>query len=276
MPDFERPAVVAHLSDLHVLAPTRRYDVRTHFVSAGRPLDAFARRTKVRRALEAAAAVTATPRAGHVVISGDLTEMGTGAEFEALAELFDAAKLDPAKVTLVPGNHDAYTSPDAFRRALEGPLAAYRANAAEGPGKVVDLGHAYILPLDVTFAQPVTRSAGAITSSALHALGKRLADPAFARRPVVMVQHHPPFRHASRLWHWIDGLAGAASLVDLLSQHPHVQLLHGHLHKILDRMNAFGRPRVFGASAVVDDDLDRPRVRMYEWKDGMLGSAGLA
>jgi 3',5'-cyclic AMP phosphodiesterase CpdA len=226
----------------------------------------------VRRALDA----VARSAADHVVISGDLTEMGTEAEFEAFAELMDAAKIDPWRVTLVPGNHDAYTAPDAFRRALEGPLAAYRATAAEQAGKVIDLGHLYILPLDVTRAQPVTRSSGELTSASLEALAMRLRDPEFARRPVVVAQHHPPFRHASRIWQWIDGLAGSAGLLDLLSRHGHVQVLHGHLHKVLDRMTTFGRPRIFGAPAVVDDEDDRPRVRMYEANGDMLGSVGLA
>jgi Icc protein len=252
---------VAHLSDLHVLAPLRRHDWSTQFVSLGRPLDAFARRARVKRALTAAA----RSGADHVVVSGDLTEMGTYAEFETLAAMLDEAKLDPERVTLVPGNHDAYTAPDAFSRALEGPLRPYRGNAAAHAGKVVDLGDLYLLPLDVTRAQPVTRSAGEISAEAIRAVADRLCDPALAKKPVLVVQHHPPFEHARRAWQWIDSFA----------RHERVQILHGHLHRAVDKV--FGAPgaRTFGAPAVVDDADDTPRVRLYEWHDGQLGAAGL-
>jgi hypothetical protein len=37
-----------------------------------------------------------------------------------------------------------------------------------------------------------------------------------------------------------------------------------------------GRARVFGAPAVVDDDEERPRVRLYDARDGAVESLGFA
>jgi hypothetical protein len=48
-------------------------------------------------------------------------------------------------VTLLPGNHDAYTSPDAWRLAMEGPLRPFRRSSATERGKVIDLGDAVLL-----------------------------------------------------------------------------------------------------------------------------------
>ena len=262
---------VAHLSDLHVLAPLRRQALRAQLVSIGRPLDPFARRSKVKRALTAAA----RSGADHIVISGDLTEMGTDRELETLAEMLDEAKVDPDKVTLVPGNHDAYTTTDAFSRALDGPLRAYRRCAAEQPGKVVDLGDMYLLPLDVTRAQPVTRSAGEISQGGIRAVADRFGDPMLAKKPVLVVQHHPPFEHARKTWQWIDGLIGASALAETFARHERVQVLHGHLHKAVDKVFGVASARAFGAAAVVDDEDDAPRVRLYEWHDGALGAVGL-
>lgn len=73
---------IAHLSDVHILERrTPRdgsYSLSTRMVSFQRPLDGEARASKLKRAL----ASVKRALADHVVISGDLTEMGTIAQFE--------------------------------------------------------------------------------------------------------------------------------------------------------------------------------------------------
>src|SRR5580700_4651887 len=76
---------IAHLSDIHMLDETRSdrvrarsYDLSTHFVSIGRPLDPVERRRKLKNGLAAAK----RSGANHFVISGDLTEMGTKAQYD--------------------------------------------------------------------------------------------------------------------------------------------------------------------------------------------------
>jgi 3',5'-cyclic-AMP phosphodiesterase len=202
---------IAHLSDVHMLDPRPSraragFSMRVRFLSLGRPLDAIERRRKLMRALDAARSA----RADHVVVSGDLTEIGEPEEFEAFAEVLHDSKIDPERITLVPGNHDAYTSMGAWKAALEGPLAAFAAGAAEAPGKMVERGGVCFMPLDVTRMQPVTRSAGELTDAAAVAVERRLSDPFFRDRPVVLVQHHPPFSHNTGAYQWLDGLSGGA------------------------------------------------------------------
>jgi len=267
---------IAHLSDVHMLDPRPSrsragFSMRVRFLSLGRPLDAQNRKRKLERALAAAR----RSGAGHVVISGDLTEIGEREEFEAFAETLHESKIDPDSVVLVPGNHDAYTSMGAWKAALEGPLAAFARGAADEPGKVVERGDVCFVPMDVTRAQPVTRSAGELTTTAAEAVERRLADPYFAKRTVCLVQHHPPFSHQSGAWQWIDGLAGGARLMALLARLPNLHALHGHLHYVVDKIVELGRTRIFGAPAIVDDDDAMPRVRLYDVIAGRLEAAGL-
>ena len=144
---------IAHLSDVHILEPrpsrTRPgYPVSVRYLSLGRPLDAHARKKKLARSL----AVAKRSGAEHFVISGDLTEIGAPGEFESFAEVLHDARLDPHTVTLVPGNHDTYHSPDGWRKALEGPLARYAmsSSSAGEPGKVVDRGNVVFGGTDIT------------------------------------------------------------------------------------------------------------------------------
>jgi predicted MPP superfamily phosphohydrolase len=258
---------IAHFSDLHMLArrPGKtRLGVR--ILSFGRPLDLLARVRKVKMALDAARRACAD----HIVVSGDLTESGSMDEFESLAEVLDG-EINPDRITLVPGNHDAYESKDAWKKALEGPLRAYARTSATEPGKMLELEGLSLLPLDVTCHQPITRSAGHLEDDAADVVARRLHD---SKSPVAIVQHHPPFAHAMGAWQWVDGLRGHKRLMAMLEAHPEAHVLHGHLHHVVDRGVCSHRPRIFGAPAVVEDESGA-RVRMYQLRGGELQAAGL-
>ena len=243
--------------------------MRVRFLSFGRPLDAAGRQRKLRRALRTARQVGAH----HVVVSGDLTEIGTPGEFETLAESLLECGIAPERITLVPGNHDLYSSADAWRWALAGPLAPFARTSARQPGKALDIGGATLLPIDATFHQPVTRSAGIIDDANLEAIERHASDSVLARRPLVIVQHHPPFVRKTGAWHWIDGLIGAVRMMSLLERFRHLFVLHGHLHTPVDRALGCGVRRIFGATATVDDDACA-RVRVYDIRDGRFQSVG--
>lgn len=263
---------IAHLSDLHVLAPQSDHGFGARFVSLGRRLDVDERRKKVLRGFDRAK----NAGASHFVVSGDLTETGTEAQYEAFASVLSDAQVSPDAVTLVPGNHDLYARPDAWRAALDGPLAPYRAGAAEGPGKIVDLGFVRIAPIDVTVHQQVTRSIGAFTAEIAEALGRRLVDSGLAKAPLLAVQHHPPYAHGNPIHQWIDGLRDWGRIFQLLLGHAHAFVMHGHLHRTHDRaVRSANDVRIFGAPAIVDDD-GGPRVRLYDVRGGLIEATGLA
>ena len=276
---------IAHLSDVHTLDPltrrsSARYRFATKFVSLGRPVDPRSRARKLTRGLIAAKA----SGADHVVITGDLTEVGDAIEFEHFANILEEAGMPDNSVTLVPGNHDAYTSAAAWQRALEGPLQRWAEASALEPGKVVDRGDVVFLPIDTSCFQSMAKSCGTFTPEAARAVQQRIDDPALRDRSLVLVMHHPPFSHTKNpFMEWIDGLRGFTHVLDMLSRHPGLQILHGHMHKVVDRIVDLGKgvagvadkARIFGAPAIVDDADDLPRVRLYDVHDGMLESAGL-
>lgn len=282
---------IAHLSDVHILDTRQRtrharYRFATKLVTLGqRATSPLSRTTRLARALSIARA----KGADHVVISGDLTEVGDMAEFEQFAEVLHESGLPREAITLVPGNHDAYTGVDGWEKAMRGPLAAFAAGSASSEaGKVVDRGPVAFLPIDTTCFQTIAWSGGIFTRQTADAIERRARDPGLRNKALVLVVHHPPF-HPVKMMSWIDGLRGAAIVLDLLSRQPRLQLLHGHLHRIFNHIVGHGRhggheikvkpagqggaqngerARLFGAPAVCDGPDDAPRVRFYETSPG--------
>ncbi|MBI5535766.1 MAG: metallophosphoesterase [Deltaproteobacteria bacterium] len=258
---------IAHLTDLHVLEdhhrlrdPLARF--RLAFLSARRPLDAAGRRTRVRRALDRAA--RAAP--DHLVITGDLTEDGTAEQFEVLAELLLASRFEPSQITLLPGNHDTYSDPDAWEKALSGPLRPFAATSRAGAVSV--LADAVIVQLSTPIHQHYARSAGLVRQEAVRDIDRIAGDPSFAGRTLIVAQHHPPLRHPLRIVHFWDGLLRCDLMTTLLLRHEHAHVLHGHIHESRSRRLA-GRSasQVFSAPAVVDHP---DPLRLYEAVDGRL------
>ena len=230
------------------------------FASFGRALDPKARIERLIAGLGAARDAGAV----HLVISGDVTELGTPEQFETFAEALHDARIDPDRVTIVPGNHDAYTHPDAWKCALEGPLRKFRRASASHEGSVVERAKAFLLPLDVACHQHVTRAAGELTPRAADALEWRVRDLSGRGRPIIIVVHHSPIAHVPRAWDWLHGLRGGARIVDLVKRYPDVHVLHGHLHHDVNLSLDHRSPRIFGAPALVEDLRRQPRVRLYE------------
>lgn len=275
---------IAHLSDVHILDPrtkrsNARYRFATKLVSLGRAIDPRARAKKLAGALSAAKA----NGADHYVVSGDLTELGDQSEFEHFAEVLEDARIAPEDVTLVPGNHDAYTSNGAWNKAMEGPLRRYAETSAGEPGKVVDREGVALVPIDTSCFQNVLHAGGHFSADAAKAVDARLSDSALRDKAVVLVLHHAPIvPHRSVVNRLFDGLRGGTHVIDLLRRHPRLQVLHGHLHYVVDRMlevSESTQTRIFGAPAVCDAQAHTGsgtvHVRLYDVRDGALESLGM-
>lgn len=261
---------IAHLSDFHLLEPnaSKRSHcdrVRLAYLSLLHPLGAAVRIARAKRALSSAIA----QGFDHLVISGDLTEDGKPAQFEELARVLAESKIPRERITLVPGNHDAYEHGQAWASAMAGPLAPYAATSAGEPGATIDLGDIVLMPISTAVHQHWASSWGAIHDADFEQVERRCGDSTFRRRTLVLVQHHPPLPQRLAPIEWIDGLRGYKRLRALLARSDALQVLHGHLHKLVDRMLGIG-PRLlsFGAPAVVEHDL--PHVRFYMTRGGRL------
>jgi len=258
---------IAHLSDLHLLEDgwqKRRgqANLRLRFCSLLRPKDPAARRQKLRQGLWAAARA----RADHLVITGDLTEDGHGEAFEVLADELARGPIPPEAVTIVPGNHDAYTDGAAFERALEGPLRPWARTSR--PGAVTRLRGTVLVALSTAVHQHYTRSFGALGGEQLQTLRAMTSVRAFARGVVVLGMHHPPFGLRVPPMQWLDGLVEHRHLRGVLAENPHVHVLHGHTHRAEDHSVERDAPaQVFSAAAVVEAD---DPIRLFEAGEGRL------
>lgn len=261
---------IAHISDLHLLEPRSERrgaleQLRLLYLSALRPLSAAGRLSRFRRALSAAL------QGGfdHLVITGDLTEDGKVGQFEEVARLLHESGISPEKVTLIPGNHDAYEDPRGWQRALEGPLRPFARTSGGHVGKVLDFGELAILPVSTSVHQHWSSSWGQIEEAELEALDRRAADPGFANKALLVAQHHPPHPYEFAPLQWLDGLRESARLLALLARRRAVQVLHGHMHLPITRnLGEGGALRVFGAPAVVESS--EPEVRYYETRGGLI------
>jgi Icc protein len=263
---------IAHLSDLHLLEADYRSRTglaryRLAFLSTGVPLDVSLRKQRALAALRRAKQL----RVDHVLITGDLTEDGTLPQYESLADVLDQSGLPPERVTLVPGNHDAYSDQLAWRAALEGPLAAYRATSAEGAVTVA--GDAVIKPVSTVMDdQHFTRAAGVVRESTVSAIRKLTADSMTTGRTMIVAQHHAPLGMANPVWNYFDGTVGVAPMRDLLAERPHLHVVHGHVHD-KTTVALFGRPhaQVFSVASCRDNDH---ALRIYRAEGGELRAEG--
>ena len=262
------PLRIAHFSDVHLLAPGEPMRIPMRMASTGRAVDPAGR---ARRLGEAFAEARAR-HADHLIISGDLTEYGTKAQFELFAEIALASGFPPEQVTLIPGNHDRYDDDRSFSDALAGPLAPFARNAPAEPGKVVDLGEAVVIPVDVTKYQNVIDSSGLVREADGVAIARRAADSSLKKKAQILVVHHPPFRHRVAAWHRINGLHRQERVIDVMESSETMHLVHGHLHRMMSSpVGSVPHARVFGVAAVVNER--GPRVRMFEVDGGVLWPA---
>lgn len=208
-------SVIVQLSDSHVVAPGRR----------------LYRQIDTPALLAAAVArVNALPFAvDAVVLSGDLVNAGSAAEYAVLGELL--APLH-APWYLMPGNHDER---EALRVAFPGqgwgagPLCCKRVDLAAG-----------VLLLDTVIAGA---EGGEVAAAQLAWLDA--ACP--AARPAFLFLHHPPFATGIA---GMDAIAcaGGATLAAWLAAHPQVQALAcGHVHRAIFTSFA-GRPACIAPS----------------------------
>jgi len=265
-------AIIAQLTDLHLLEDSyadRAFGPRARlsYLSLGRRLDPQERRKRAATALEEVRARSVD----HLLITGDLTEDGHLEQFEVLAELLSDSRIPAERITLVPGNHDAYIDGGAFAMAMQGPLKPYAATSLTATALRFD--DVTIVPVSTAFHQSPLRSAGAIAQNELEALASVANDPSLVGQPLVFAQHHPPTRLLIPLMHWIDGLVEHAALSDLFDRCPHLHVLHGHTHHQTDRANRTGEaPRVFSARAVVDGISP---LRLYQASPARLAPLGI-
>jgi 3',5'-cyclic AMP phosphodiesterase CpdA len=209
----------------------------------------------------------------HIAVTGDLVNLALTAEFAA-AHQWLARLGPPERVTVVPGNHDAYVRSaaahplrywgDYMRGDHAGPLTAPGA-AAHFPF-VRKRGPAALIGLSTAVPTGPLMATGRLGADQL----MRLADvlDTLAREGLfrVVLIHHPPLsRRSQHFKRLVDG----GSLRRVIAEHGAELVLHGHHHVHLltwldgphGRVPAVGVP---SASAVVDPHGDVAAYNLYQ------------
>jgi 3',5'-cyclic AMP phosphodiesterase CpdA len=172
-------------------------------------------------------AVRSRWRPDAVLVSGDLTDHATDAEYEQVRALL--APLG-APLYVLPGNHDD-------RRALHRHFGVPGADG-EPVQYAVDLGPLRLVVLDTTIPG---EDPGALDGGRLDWLDAALA--AAPDTPTVVALHHPPLLVGIPAWDEV-GLADAdrRALGEVVARHPQVRrLVAGHVHRTITADLA-GRP----------------------------------
>jgi len=221
---------LAHLTDPH-LGPLPLPRPRE---LAGKRLTGFLswqlRRRKVHRAaiLEASVAALAAARPDHWVVTGDLVNIALPVEFERARAWLE--RLAPAeRLTLVPGNHDAYVAGAA---EAHWPAWADWMEGARGPKGfpfVRRLGAVALVGLSSAVPRPWGDAAGALGPEQLGRLEGRLRALGGEGLARVILVHHPPVAGWSPAR---KALLDAAELRALLSREGAELVLSGHDHRL--------------------------------------------
>jgi 3',5'-cyclic AMP phosphodiesterase CpdA len=237
------PTVFYHVSDLHLGPLPRLTLAQTNLKRSLGALNWWRKRRHLHldAAWQAILADLKAHRHDHVAVTGDLANLGTAREGEtALATL--AAIGPPSTVTVVPGNHDVYTTPDAdagiahwrpYMRA-DGNGADHTAPSPSAFPFVRRVGAVAIIGLNSAHPMPPGRAAGRLGTAQIQALRTHLADLGRAGLFRLVMIHHPPLPGQAPP---ARALEDAADLRSALVAEGAELVIHGHNHRdMLERL----------------------------------------
>lgn len=225
---------LAHLSDVHLPLPG---GLLTRHVNTKRMLGWLNWQRKrrfvhTRGAVDALVADIKAQAPDHVLVSGDLVNIGLPDEYAAARDWLMTVG-PPERVSVVPGNHDAYVTAEAGPGI--GLWAKYMANDSHGRDLglsdqfpyVRKVGHVAIIGVNSGIATKPGSAVGEVGADQLARLGDVLAQLGEAGLVRLVMIHHPP----------VPGLADASrrlldevALADVLEVCGAELVVHGHNH----------------------------------------------
>lgn len=181
---------LAHYSDIHVThfplsgkAALKRLAAIASYSLAGRGRHFEGSDQRIGKLLEDIDA----QGVDHALCTGDLTGVSTEAEFERVAGLFGPRLQQPARHTVIPGNHDRYVA------GAAGLFEQHFASLSEG-GRFPFLKHltdeVSLVAIDVARPTSLIDSSGLCGPRQREALLAMLTDASLKGRFVVMALHY--------------------------------------------------------------------------------------
>jgi 3',5'-cyclic AMP phosphodiesterase CpdA len=281
---------IAHLSDLHLLSLEGAVPFRLFNKRITGYLNLRFHRKSVHKPFAVRAAAWEIQRLGvdHVAITGDVSNLALEGEFALVRRFLEEdLGLPPERVSLVPGNHDAYTGGAHRSRRFASTFARFlRSDLPEltPRGEVFPYVHlrgpAAIIGLSTALPRPPLVASGTLGHTQLAALERILEHPEVRRRTPVILQHHPIHNPKSFAKRTLEGLGDAAEEARLLRKVARGLLLHGHLHRRIHRTLATDEGHIdavgaTSASLLHDSDERMAGFNVYEVDaDGAIASIG--
>jgi 3',5'-cyclic AMP phosphodiesterase CpdA len=257
--------LLAHFSDPHL---TSLMSVRPLSLINKRLLGYLSWRRRRRhihsaQILEALLADLAAVAPDHLVVTGDLTHLGLPDEFDQAARWL--ARLgSPHRVTIVPGNHDAYiAAPWSQTFAKWAPYLGAEENRSvvHYPSLRVR-GRLALIGLSSACPSPPFFAVGSLGREQLNRLEALLEQTARQGLLRIILIHHPPVAGSVA---WRKRLTDAALLAQVLARQGADLILHGHAHYSLTRELVVGpwRIPVCGVPSVSANLADVRRAAAY-------------
>jgi 3',5'-cyclic AMP phosphodiesterase CpdA len=245
------PFVIAHLSDVH-LGPLEGFTPCHWNLKRGLGWVNWQRNRWDLHLTSVADRLVADmkqQRPDHIAVGGDLVNIGLTAEY-IRAEAWMAALGGPRDVSLVPGNHDIYSTLPAGEPGVER-WRPYMRGDAELPGAVNGFpyvrrrGWIALVGLNSAVITPPAVASGQLGTAQIEATRAILRQLAFEDMFRLVMIHHPPLPGQAKARRELrDAPALAAMLMDVGAE----LVVHGHNHRTMQTTLPL-RPRLAGVPA---------------------------
>lgn len=264
---------IAHFSDPHVIdwSATHWRMFMNKRLTGGANFAIFRKKHHQRHVLEALIRDVSIAAPDHIVVTGDISSLAFSEEMRSFAALLEGECLDSNRVSVIPGNHDAYTRRSWTKRRALTELGRYATSDLGGgmPGfPFVRLrGPLAIIGLNSAVARPWFIASGLLGRSQLDVLSALLKAPQVrARYPVILI-HHPPLAYASWIKEAQSGLIDRDHFLEVLEEGldgRDATILAGHWHKRLRiRLDLPGHVELLVASSASHLGGSERRVAAY-------------
>ena len=223
---------LAHLSDPHLPMPEAR-PLQLLSKRATGYLNWWRHRVHLHlpEALAGIVADIKKQKPDHIALTGDLVNVALPQEFRRAADWLKAFD-GPDRITVIPGNHDAYVRVP--WKDTMGLWGAYIAGDGAGPAEGFDVfptlrrrGNIALIGLSTGVPKPPLLATGTLGDEQIARSEKLLADLGREGLCRVVLIHHPPLTDQSRWKHLTDTAAFQAMIRRVGCE----LVLHGHNHR---------------------------------------------
>ena len=282
--EMEKAFTLAHLSDFH-LSSLNKVKIRDLL---NKRIFGYAKWRLRRRGehspevLEALLRDLQISTPDHIVVTGDLTHLGLPVEFQEAREILHSLG-SPSKITVIPGNHDAYVKTDwhttfgLWEDYMVSDRPFLRDEGGTDSHKTFPSLRIreFVALVGLSSARPcgLFLAVGSVGELQLRELERILAETGQQRLFRVLLIHHPPLPGTVS---WRKRLTDGEPLRLILARQGVELVLHGHAHRAsLGHVDTVvGEAPIFGvtsASALGRARKRQARYHIYRLKKNLHG-----